>query len=139
MGKKKSPFYRIVVADSRTRRDGRYLDLIGYYNPMTEPPDVRIDADKALHWLMKGACPSETVRSLFRRHGILLRFHLLKSGADEAKIQEELKKWELLQLERQKRLEAIRAQREREKRSGVAEAEAVEAAPAEDRSTPQEE
>jgi len=119
MGKKKNPFYRIVAVDSRTRRDGRYLDLIGHYNPMVDPPEVRIDADKALNWLLKGAIPSDTVRSLFRRQGILLRFHLMKAGADEARIQEELRKWELLQLERQRRLEAVKAQKEREKRAAM--------------------
>jgi len=137
MGKKKKPFYRIVAVDSRTRRDGRYLDRIGHYNPMVDPPEVQIDTEKALDWLLKGAIPTDTVKSLFRRQGIMLRFHLIKSGFDEARIQEELKKWEVLQLERQKRLEAIRAQKEREKRAQAEEAKPAEAA-AEEAPAPEE-
>jgi len=115
MGKKKRPFYRIVAVDSRTQRDGRFLENLGFYNPMTEPPEVRVDAERALHWLQQGAIPTDTVRSIFKREGIMFRFHLLKSGLSEEKMQEELKKWEVLQLEKQKRLEAKRAQEEREK------------------------
>lgn len=71
MGAKKSPFYRVVVADSRAPRDGRFIEEIGYYNPLTQPAQVKIDADKALKWLATGAQPSDTVRNLFRREGIL--------------------------------------------------------------------
>lgn len=71
MGAKKAPFYRVVVADSRAPRDGRSIDEIGYYNPLTEPATVKIDAEKALKWLADGAQPSDTVRNLFRREGIL--------------------------------------------------------------------
>ncbi|MFC7442426.1 30S ribosomal protein S16 [Laceyella putida] len=71
MGAKKAPFYRVVVADSRAPRDGRSIDEIGYYNPLTQPATVKIDAEKALKWLANGAQPSDTVRNLFRREGIL--------------------------------------------------------------------
>lgn len=71
MGAKKKPFYRIVIADSRSPRDGRFIENIGYYNPLTNPADVRIDAEKAAEWLKNGAQPSETVRSLLRKNGIL--------------------------------------------------------------------
>ncbi|KPC74920.1 30S ribosomal protein S16 [Laceyella sacchari] len=71
MGAKKAPFYRVVVADSRAPRDGRSIDEIGYYNPLTEPATVKIDAEKAQKWLAEGAQPSDTVRNLFRREGIL--------------------------------------------------------------------
>lgn len=71
MGAKKAPFYRVVVADSRAPRDGRFIEEIGYYNPLTDPAQVKIDPEKAKKWLSNGAQPSETVRSLFRREGII--------------------------------------------------------------------
>ncbi len=70
MGAKKKPFYRIVVADSRAPRDGRFIEEIGYYNPNTNPADVKIDEEKAQKWLATGAQPSDTVRSLFKRAGV---------------------------------------------------------------------
>ncbi|MBD1371421.1 30S ribosomal protein S16 [Hazenella sp. IB182357] len=71
MGAKKSPFYRVVVADSRAPRDGRFIEEIGYFNPLTDPAQVKIDGEKAKKWLSDGAQPSDTVRNLFRREGIL--------------------------------------------------------------------
>jgi small subunit ribosomal protein S16 len=69
-GTTKKPSYRVVVADRRTARDGRFIDQIGYYNPLTEPPTIRIDADKAAAWIRKGALPSNTVRILLARAGV---------------------------------------------------------------------
>ena len=69
LGSKKRPFYRIVAMDSATRRDGRALDFVGYYNPMTNPPEVRIDADKVKKWMDQGAKPTDTVRSLLKKAG----------------------------------------------------------------------
>ncbi|NLK40210.1 MAG: 30S ribosomal protein S16 [Clostridiales bacterium] len=71
MGAKKAPFYRIVVADSRSPRDGRAIEEIGYYNPLTNPADIKIDAEKAQKWLENGAQPTETVRSLLKKSGIM--------------------------------------------------------------------
>ena len=71
MGAKKAPFYRVVVADSRYPRDGRFIEEICYYNPQTEPAEVKIDADKAKAWLAKGAQPTETVKSLLKKSGIV--------------------------------------------------------------------
>ncbi len=71
MGKKKSPFYRVVVADERTRRDGAPIEEIGYYNPMTEPADIKIDAEKAAKWLANGAQPTDTVRALLKKSEII--------------------------------------------------------------------
>ena len=70
MGAKKRPFYRIVVADSRSPRDGRFIEEIGYYNPLTEPKTVKIDDEKAIKWLNNGAKPTDTVDRLFRESGI---------------------------------------------------------------------
>lgn len=71
MGAKKRPSYRIVAADSRSPRDGRIIESFGLYDPITEPATVRVDADRARHWLSVGAQPSDTVRDIFRREGIL--------------------------------------------------------------------
>ena len=70
MGAKKSPFYRIVVADSRSPRDGRFIEEIGYYNPLTEPKTVKIDNEKAMNWIKNGAKPTDTVDRLFRQNGL---------------------------------------------------------------------
>ncbi|MBL7067296.1 MAG: 30S ribosomal protein S16 [Candidatus Marinimicrobia bacterium] len=95
MGRKKKPFYRIVVMDSRTRRDGRYLDKIGYYNPVTKPAEVSIDKDKVLEWLKKGAEPSQTVFNLLQKEGIALDWHLIRNKVSEHIRNVELQKWEL--------------------------------------------
>ena len=70
MGAKKAPFYRVIVADSRSPRDGRFIEEIGYYNPLTEPAEVKIDADKAKQWISNGAQPTETVKVLLKKTGI---------------------------------------------------------------------
>lgn len=71
MGAHKKPFYRVVVADARSSRDGKFIEELGYYNPMTEPADIKLDSEKAKKWLDNGAQPTETVRSLFKKAGIL--------------------------------------------------------------------
>ena len=71
MGAKKAPFYRVVVADERSPRDGRFIDEIGYYNPLTNPAEIKIDAEKAEKWLNNGAQPTETVKSLLKKSGIV--------------------------------------------------------------------
>ena len=71
MGAKKSPFYRIVVADSRYPRDGRFIEEIGYYNPLEEPSLVKVDAEKVQKWISNGAQPTDTVKALFIKHGIV--------------------------------------------------------------------
>ncbi len=70
MGAKKAPFYRIVVADSRYPRDGRFIDEVGYYDPMTEPATIKLDADKVEKWLANGAQPTETVKSIINKSGV---------------------------------------------------------------------
>lgn len=71
IGAKKSPFYRIVVADSRYPRDGRFIEEIGTYNPLTDPAEVKINAEKAAEWIKNGAQPTDTVRQLMKKQGIL--------------------------------------------------------------------
>lgn len=74
MGSKKAPFYRIVAADSRSPRDGRFIENVGTFNPITEPAEIRIDESKAIDWLKKGAIPTDTVRDLLRSQGIMEKF-----------------------------------------------------------------
>ncbi len=71
MGAKKAPFYRIVVADSRYPRDGRFIEEIGTYNPTETPPEVKVDADKAKQWIANGAQPTDTVKALLKKEGVL--------------------------------------------------------------------
>jgi small subunit ribosomal protein S16 len=71
MGMKKHPFYRVVVADERSPRDGRSIEEIGYYNPMTQPAEIKIDNERANHWLQNGAQPTDTVRILLKKTGAI--------------------------------------------------------------------
>ena len=70
MGAKKAPFYRVVVADSRSPRDGRFIEEIGYYNPITEPAEIKIDEEKATNWINNGAQPTDVVKRLFNTVGL---------------------------------------------------------------------
>jgi len=79
VGKKKAPSYRVVVADSRSPRDGRIIENIGWYNPRVEPSEIHIDEEKAIGWLKNGAQPTESVASLLKRSGIAERFEQSKS------------------------------------------------------------
>ena len=81
VGKKKAPSYRVVVADSRSPRDGRIIENLGWYNPRVEPSAIQIDAEKALSWLNEGAQPTDSVTSLLKRSGILDRFEQSKAAA----------------------------------------------------------
>jgi small subunit ribosomal protein S16 len=74
MGAKKAPFYRVVVADSRSPRDGRFIEEIGYYNPTKHPEEYQINEERALKWLSEGAAPSDTVKALFKKAGVLKKF-----------------------------------------------------------------
>ncbi|TVR82361.1 MAG: 30S ribosomal protein S16 [Saprospirales bacterium] len=88
-GRKKKPYYHIVVADARAPRDGRYIEQIGSYNPLTSPATIQIDREKALDWLNKGAMPTHTVRAMLKMQGVLYRKHLNRGVAKGALSQEE--------------------------------------------------
>jgi len=96
-GRKKQAFYHIVIADSRSPRDGRFIEKIGTYNPITNPATVELDFDKALGWLQKGALPTDTCRGILSREGVLLKKHLLegvKKGAfDDAEAEKRFNDW----------------------------------------------
>ena len=110
MGKKKRPFYRIVAADSRAPRDGRFIELVGTYDPICKPMSVELQEDRIMYWLQNGAQPTDTVKNLFQKKGVWLKWHLQKSGATEAKITEELGKWELQQKEKEAEEKATEAE-----------------------------
>lgn len=97
MGKKKQPIYKIVAADSRSPRDGKFLESIGLYNPLTNPHTLNIKEDRALYWLNSGAQPTDTVRSLLKQRGINLKRDLIRKGLSEDKIQSEMEQWTKMQ------------------------------------------
>lgn len=75
MGAKKRPFYRVVVADSRSPRDGRFIEIVGTYNPIVEPAEIKLDDQKIIEWLQKGAQPTNSVRNMLSNAGIMKQFH----------------------------------------------------------------
>ena len=85
-GRKKAPYYRMVVADSRYPRDGRFIEILGFYHPLTkkEEEQVRVDEVKTMEWLQRGATPSDTCRSILRKQGIMKKFHEVKLAARQA-------------------------------------------------------
>lgn len=85
MGAKKRPFYRIVAADSRSPRDGKFIELVGTYNPITEPAEVKVNEEVALKWLANGAIPTDTVRDLLSKQGVMKKFHESKMTKKEGK------------------------------------------------------
>jgi small subunit ribosomal protein S16 len=78
MGRKKRPFYRLVVADSRAKRDGRFIEIIGHYNPLPNPTEYKVDEEKALKWLGNGAVPTDTARNILSRAGVMKKFDEIK-------------------------------------------------------------
>lgn len=119
-GRKKKAYYHIVVADSRSPRDGRFIEKIGIYNPITDPATIEIDFDKALGWLQKGALPTDTCRAILSYKGILYKRHLLegvKKGAfDEAEAEKRFNEW---MKQKEARIEAKRAGIEKSKEESL--------------------
>ncbi len=96
MGKKKQPVYKVVAADSRSPRDGKFIEAIGLYNPKTEPATVDIKESRALYWLGVGAQPTDTVKNLLTHQGILLKRELMKKGLSEEQVNVKLDEWKKL-------------------------------------------
>ncbi|HPE68659.1 MAG TPA: 30S ribosomal protein S16 [Thermotogota bacterium] len=88
MGKRKMPFYRVVVMDSKKRRDGAYLESLGFYDPIKDPALTKVNIDRAIEWLLKGAQPTDTVRNIFSKYGIMDRFDREKNRAEEQPVPE---------------------------------------------------
>lgn len=80
MGAKKAPFYRIVVADSRSPRDGKVIEQVGTYNPLTNPAEVKVDADLTIKWLQNGAIPTDTVKNILSKAGVMEKYHNIRQG-----------------------------------------------------------
>jgi small subunit ribosomal protein S16 len=93
IGKKKQPIYKVVAADSRAPRDGKFLESVGLYNPLTSPHTLEFKEDRVIYWLGVGAQPTDTVKSLLRQKGITLKIELKKKGLSEEKVNEEFDKW----------------------------------------------
>ncbi len=93
MGRKKRPFYRLVVLDSRKRRDGAYLANLGYYNPFSDPHTVELHDDDIISWLQKGATLSETAKSLLRSEGVLYKYSLIQAGLNEGDLTAKMDEW----------------------------------------------
>ena len=102
-GRRNRPFYRIVIIDSRKRRDGKPIEELGWYNPIQQiEKNYEIDSERIMYWINEGAQPSNTVKNLLKREGILLRIHLIKQGLNEKDIEYEIQKWEMDKEERLK-------------------------------------
>lgn len=133
VGKKKMPVYHIVAADSRTARSGKFLEIIGRYDPLQHPLQVSTKDDRVFYWLRVGALPTDTVRSLFQRTGLWLKWGLMKKGSDEATIAAAMEKWQMGQVEKRQRDDARKTRRvaSRKAKKKPAEAESAPPAPAE--------
>jgi small subunit ribosomal protein S16 len=92
-GRKKLPIYKIVVAHSRSPRDGRFIEGLGQYLPLSHPASITLDAERALYWLSVGAQPSDTARSLLSNEGVMLRFHLMRKGKSAEEINQAVADW----------------------------------------------
>ena len=111
VGKKKMPQYHIVAADSRAARNGKFLEIIGRYEPLRNPMLIETKEQRLMYWLKAGARPTDTLRSLLQRNGMWLKWSLLKKGTDEATITSTMEKWQMAQAEKQQRDEARKARR----------------------------
>ncbi|MCH8325059.1 MAG: 30S ribosomal protein S16 [Bacteroidetes bacterium] len=119
MGKKKQPIYKVVAADVRSPRDGKFLEAIGLYNPLTNPHTININEDRALYWLSVGAQPTDTVKSLLTQKGILLKRELISRGLSEDKIEAEMSNWAKMREAKQK---SLKVQKKKSKKAAAKEA-----------------
>ncbi len=119
-GKKQHPVYKLVAIDSRSPRDGGYLEALGQYDPHTDPITLVLKEPRIEYWLRKGAQPTDTVRSLLRRTGFWLRWTLIRQGKDEAKVKSVMERWQMLQVDKTKR-EADRKARRSERKKKASE------------------
>ena len=110
MGRRKRPFYRIVAIDSRTRRDGPEIERLGWFDPLKTDVAVNLNEDRIIHWLKKGAQPSETVNNILSSVGMQYKMHLIREGKSEEEIASALTKWQLRQ-------EEIRVRKENKKKA----------------------
>lgn len=133
MGKKKQPIYKMVAADSRSPRDGKFLEAVGFYNPLTSPHTLDLKEDRIMYWLNVGAQPTHTVKSLLRQKGITLKKELMSKGLEEEKIKSEIENWQKMkEAGSKKRTDKKLSRKAKAKKEAEASAGAVETqAPAE--------
>jgi len=127
IGRKKRPFYRIVVIDSRAARDARYIECVGTYGPISDPPEITVKADRVNYWMDQGAILTDTVKNIMQREGVIFKRSLVKKGMSEAQIDEEMKKFEVLQIEKKRSKDSKNSV---SKKAATAETEKKEAVPA---------
>ena len=125
-GRKNQPSYKVVAADSRSPRDGRFLETVGTYNPLRNPAEIKFNEVKAFKWLKRGALPTDTVRSLLRKSGLWYKWYLMKKGLDESAVAQKLAEWQAGQEAKNLR-DAERKQRRRASKKAK---KATESAPA---------
>jgi small subunit ribosomal protein S16 len=113
-GRKKLPVYKMVVADSRSPRDGKFIEALGQYIPFKEPEVVTLDEARALYWLQNGAQPTDTVKNLLTNQGVMLRLHLLRKGKSDEEIATEIAAWRTKQDAKMARIADKRAKRKSE-------------------------
>lgn len=111
IGKKKMPMYQIVAADSRSARTGKFLEVVGRYEPQQNPMLISTKDDRVFHWLRHGAMPTDTVRSLLQRTGLWMKWSMTKLGVAEEKMAMEMEKWQMAQAEKRQRDEARKVRR----------------------------
>ncbi len=111
VGKKKAPVYHIVAADSRVERNGKFLEVVGRYEPLQHPALVSAKEDRLFYWLKNGALPTDTVRSLLQRNGLWMKWSLTKRGKDAAFITSAMEQWQMAQVEKRQRDEARNTRR----------------------------
>jgi small subunit ribosomal protein S16 len=129
-GKKKHPIYKLVAADSRSPRNGGYLEALGQYDPHTNPVTLKLKEQRIEYWLRKGAQPTDTVRSLLRRNGFWLQWTLTRQGKDEATVKSVMERWQMLQADKPKREADRKLRRAERKKKAAPAAEAPAPAPA---------
>lgn len=114
MGKKKQPVYKIVVADARSPRDGKFIEAVGFYNPLVDPHLIQLNEEKINLWLNRGAIPTLTVKSILSQNGIFLKRHLEKKKFSEEKIEAELANWQKI---KEAKLSQPKARKKKSKKS----------------------
>lgn len=119
MGRKKAPIYKIVAADSRARRDGRFIESVGQYDPNFHPAKIDLNEDRTLYWLSTGAQPTVTVRNILSNRGLMLKNHLVKKGSDGTKVAAEFSKWEAMQESKLQRIHDKKLKRKEKKKKAA--------------------
>ena len=121
-GRKKLPFYQIVAADARAPRDGKFLEVIGHYQPTSKPHAITLDKERTAYWLGVGAQPTTTVRSLIRATGLFHELNMKRRGRSEEEIAAEMEQWKSRETERREKRLAVKIRRRQAKKAAEAEA-----------------